>query len=243
MKALIAAILLFAATMAQGQMTVQVPDVAPVSGADERAIRAALGAYVTAIRAGDRDKALQFCVVGTKEQEKVVKLAVEGDLAVERLRLAVHAKFGAETWKSAGEALAELTPEVCKSLEIKPTPSVDEVKVNWSEKSTLPREKRLGDAVSIRRTRSGWKIQCVEEGQVVPTRRWLRDLIAEIDELTASIKSGQIRDGEAFSEALARVVREAHNEKAPETPPAEAENAPVPEVMPAPNIECGPCIR
>lgn len=192
-----------------GRADLVIPDRVPVSPEDEKAVRAMLTDYVKAVAAGDRAKAVSFCQVERKGDEKLTKLGCEIDFAIARLRAAVERKLTKEAWGKIGEILGEMTPEGMKTIEIHPTASGDEVMVSWNETSKVPPEKRFTGEVGIRRTKAGWRFVLVDEnGTRLKMRRWLRDTIAELDGLTVEVDQGKLKSKEELDQAVETMIKE-----------------------------------
>ena len=224
-----AAVVLALALAARADLVI--PDHVPVSADDEKAVRAMLGDYVQAVQAGDRAKALSFCQIERKGDEKLTRLGCEIDFAIGTLRGAVERKLGKDAWGKTGEKIGEMTPDAMKTIEIHPTASGDEVTVSWNENSKLPPEKRLTGEVNIRRTKQGWRFVLVDEtGTRIAMRRWLRDTIAEVVGLAGEVEQGKIGTKEDLDKAVDLLIKEAKTQDQGQPEKPEGEPA-VPEQM------------
>jgi hypothetical protein len=211
MPRLVAGVVMVLAAAAPADEPLVLPDTSAAPAEDVKAVREMLGEYVKAVAAGDRDKAVSFCVYEDKETEKVQRLSCEIDFAIAKLRAAVEAKLGKDAWGTLGEVIGEMTPEDMKEASVTTTDKPDEYKVNWAVKSKIPEEKRLSGPVTVVRDKKKWKFRLVgpdEKVELLALRRMIRDELGELADLTADVTAGKVKTTKGVEETLLKIVRE-----------------------------------
>jgi hypothetical protein len=206
---------------ARGQMVMpDQPEEKVAPEATQKEVRALLGDYLAALKAGDRKKALSLCVFKGAQQEKLARLSIEVDWALHALRQTVDKKLGEKAWGNCGDKIGEMTEASNKEAKIIEAGD-DLVTVRWYADSKLDETQRLLQECPVRKTREGWRFDLfTPEQDPVEMRRTYRDLLGELQEITAAVEGGTIKSAEELAQRIDVFVKEMNGDtdEVPEVP-------------------------